>query len=96
MDRLSAKLEKLRGTGKTIEMGEEFRILTLQVIGELVLSLTPEESEAIFPALYLPIVIEVHRMLVKFARVCVYVRMFLYSSHKTILLCLLGSHGPCL
>jgi hypothetical protein len=59
VDRLSAKLEKLRGTGRTIEMGEEFRILTLQVIGELVLSLSPEESEAIFPALYLPIVIEV-------------------------------------
>ena len=58
VDRLSVKLDALRGTGATIEMAEEFRILTLTVIGELILSLTPEESEAIFPALYLPIVIE--------------------------------------
>ena len=59
VDRLSLKLEKLKGSGQTIEMAEEFRILTLQVIGELILSLSPEESERIFPQLYLPIVVEV-------------------------------------
>jgi cytochrome P450 len=33
-DRLSAKLEKLRGTGKTIDMAEEFRVMTLEVNAE--------------------------------------------------------------
>ncbi len=30
-DRVSAKLERLRGTGKTIDMAEEFRVMTLEV-----------------------------------------------------------------
>ena len=38
------KLEKIRGTGREIELAEEFRLLTLQVIGEAILSLSPEES----------------------------------------------------
>eukprot|EP00730_Choanoeca_flexa_P003493 TRINITY_DN11426_c0_g1_i2.p2 TRINITY_DN11426_c0_g1~~TRINITY_DN11426_c0_g1_i2.p2 ORF type:complete len:305 (+),score=36.83 TRINITY_DN11426_c0_g1_i2:2184-3098(+) len=61
VDRLSVKLEAIRGTGKTIELAEEFRVMTLQVIGELILSLTPEESEEVFPDLYLPIVEEANR-----------------------------------
>ena len=32
VDRLSAKLEAARGTGKPVEIAEEFRIMTLQVI----------------------------------------------------------------
>ncbi len=32
VDRLSAKLEALRGTGKTIDMAEEFRVMTLEVL----------------------------------------------------------------
>jgi cytochrome P450 len=39
-------------------MGEEFRLLTLQVIGQAVLSMSPEESDRVFPQLYLPIVEE--------------------------------------
>ena len=39
----------------------QFRVLTLQVIGELILSLTPEESARVFPDLYLPIVEEANR-----------------------------------
>ena len=31
VDRLCAKLEPLRGTGKAIDVNEEFRLLTLQV-----------------------------------------------------------------
>lgn len=58
VDRLSAKLEAIRGTGECIELAEEFRVMTLQVIGELILSLSPEESERVFPQLYLPIVTE--------------------------------------
>ena len=44
-----------------IDMNEAFRHLTLQVIGELVLSLNHEESDAIFPKLYLPVVTECNR-----------------------------------
>ena len=58
VDRLSAKLEAVRGTGESIELAEEFRVMTLQVIGELILSLSPEESARVFPELYLPIVTE--------------------------------------
>jgi len=43
------------------DLNEEFRHMTLQVIGEAALSLTPEETDAIFPALYLPIVHECNR-----------------------------------
>ena len=50
-----AKLEKIRGTKQSIEISEEFRHLTLQVIGESILSMTPEESDSVFPHLYLPI-----------------------------------------
>lgn len=46
-DRLCAKLEAVKGTGQTIEMEEEFRLLTLQVIGEAVLSLSPEECDRV-------------------------------------------------
>ena len=59
VDRLSKRLEAARGTGKPVEIAEEFRIMTLQVIGELILSLPPDESERVFPELYLPIVEEV-------------------------------------
>eukprot|EP01134_Creolimax_fragrantissima_P005089 CFRG5089T1 len=61
VDRMSVKLEKIRGTGVPIEIGEEFRLLTLEVIGELVLSLPAEESNIVFPDLYLPIVTEANK-----------------------------------
>lgn len=59
VDRLTARLEKWRGTGKPIEMAEEFRHMTLQVIGEAVLSMAPEVADEVFPKLYLPIAQEV-------------------------------------
>eukprot|EP00123_Amoebidium_parasiticum_P010284 comp20006_c0_seq1/m.24492 comp20006_c0_seq1/g.24492 ORF comp20006_c0_seq1/g.24492 comp20006_c0_seq1/m.24492 type:complete len:527 (-) comp20006_c0_seq1:146-1726(-) len=58
VDRLSRKLEAHRGTGKPIEIAEEFRLLTLEVIGELILSLPADVSNQVFPDLYLPIVTE--------------------------------------
>jgi beta-ring hydroxylase len=61
VNRLSEKLEKIRGTGKEIELAEEFRLLTLQVIGEAILSLSPEESDEVMPELYLPIMEECNR-----------------------------------
>ncbi|KAK9835127.1 hypothetical protein WJX81_000142 [Elliptochloris bilobata] len=56
--RLSAKLEAARGSGRSVDMEEEFRLLTLQVIGEAVLSLPPEECDRVFPQLYLPVMAE--------------------------------------
>lgn len=60
-DRLCAKLEKVRGTTSSLELSEEFRHLALQVIGEAILSLSPEESDRVFPKLYLPIMEEANR-----------------------------------
>jgi len=61
VDRLCVKLEKIRGTGEEIELAEEFRLLTLQGIGEAILSLSPEESDEVMPNLYLPIMEECNR-----------------------------------
>ena len=36
-------------------MEEEFRLLTLQIIGEAILSLPPDECDRVFPHLYLPV-----------------------------------------
>lgn len=46
-DRLSQKLEAHRASGQVIDMEEEFRLLTLQVIGEAMLSLPPEECDEV-------------------------------------------------
>ena len=61
VDRLSEKLEKIRGKNEPIELAEEFRLLTLQVIAEAILSLPPEESDEVMPNLYLPIMEECNR-----------------------------------
>lgn len=58
VQRLSIKLDKVKKEGSTIEMAEEFRHLTLQVIAEAILSLPPEESDRTFAHMYLPIVEE--------------------------------------
>lgn len=56
--RLCVKLDAAKASGEPVEMAEEFRHLTLQVIAEAVLSLSPEESDATFAKMYLPIVTE--------------------------------------
>lgn len=56
-----AKLERAAAAGKPVELAEELRMLTLQVIGEAILSLSPEESDRVFPHLYLPIMEEGNR-----------------------------------
>lgn len=56
--RLSEKLDKIAEEGGTIEMAEEFRALTLQVISEALLSIGAEESDETFAKMYLPIVEE--------------------------------------
>lgn len=58
VQRLSTKLHKARKSGAAVNMAEEFRHLTLQVIAEAVLSISPEESDSTFAEMYLPIVEE--------------------------------------
>jgi hypothetical protein len=41
-----------------VDLEEEFRLLTLQIIGEAILSLPPEECDRVFPSLYLPVMEE--------------------------------------
>eukprot|EP00606_Chrysophyceae_sp_TOSAG23-5_P000716 GSChrysophyteH2.ASY1.ANO1.1759.1 assembled CDS len=58
VQRLSVKLDAAVKSGHTVEMAEEFRTLTLQVIAEAVLSLDSSESDMTFAHMYLPIVEE--------------------------------------
>ena len=57
-ERLCRKLDRACETDAAVDMEHEFRLLTLQVIGEAILSLSPEESDELFPSLYLPIMDE--------------------------------------
>eukprot|EP00796_Vickermania_ingenoplastis_P008838 gene8839-6221_t len=61
MDKLSAAMQPHHAGDPFIDLNEEYRHMTLQVIGESALSLSPEETDKIFPALYLPIVHECNR-----------------------------------
>lgn len=63
VERLSVKLEAVKAdtSNNVIDIEEEFRLLTLQVIGEAILSLGPEECDAVFPSLYLPVMEESNR-----------------------------------
>jgi hypothetical protein len=45
--RLIKKLELYRGTGRAVDVQKEFHLLTLQVIGEAVLSLAPEQCDRV-------------------------------------------------
>lgn len=56
--RLADRLDKVAEEGRTVEMAEEFRTLTLQVISEALLSISAEESDKTFAKMYLPIVEE--------------------------------------
>src|SRR5688500_7237231 len=57
-DRLIAELSHYEGRGVPFDFAPAFRKLTLQVIADAVLSLSPEESDEVLPKLYLPIVEE--------------------------------------
>lgn len=45
--RLADKLEQYKGTGQIVHLEEEFRLMTLQIIGEAILSLPPEECDRV-------------------------------------------------
>ena len=47
---------------RAVDVGALFRRLTLQVIAEATLSMTPEESDEVLPRLYEPLVAEVDRV----------------------------------
>ena len=59
--RLCAKLDAAAVSGESLDMAEEFRHLTLQVIARAILSVKPDESDATFAHMYLPIVEEGHK-----------------------------------
>lgn len=57
--RLVDKLAAATAAGPAVvDVEEEFRLLTLQVIGDAVLSLPPDECDRVFPELYLPVMEE--------------------------------------
>ena len=58
VQRLMTKMDHCEKTNTTIDIGEELRHLTLQVISAAFLSLEAEESDATFAKMYLPIVEE--------------------------------------
>jgi cytochrome P450 len=58
VERLMVRLDRIEGTGTPVDFSPEFRGLTLEVIGQAVLSLPPEVSNEVFPKLYLPLVEE--------------------------------------
>ena len=60
-ERLKSKLCRVSKNGEQIDMNEEFRHLTLQVIGEAILSMRADESDRVFPFLYLPVMDEANR-----------------------------------
>jgi len=64
--RLMSKLDAVADSpGGTIDIEEEFRLLTLQVIGMAALTLPPEECDRVFPELYLPVMEENNRRVLR-------------------------------
>lgn len=61
VDRLTDKLSGAADRREIVDMEEEFRLLTLQVIGEAILGLPHEECDEVFPQLYLPVMEEANR-----------------------------------
>ena len=47
VDRLSLKIDAAKASNQPIEMEEEFRLMTLQIIGGAVLSLSPDECDQV-------------------------------------------------
>ena len=70
--RLIAKLaDATEGGPAVVDVEEEFRLLTLQVIGDAVLSLPPDECDRVFPELYLPVMEEANLRALRPWRACI-------------------------
>jgi cytochrome P450 len=80
VERLSEKLDKIKGKGVAVDIEEEFRLLTLQVIGEAILSLGPEECDEVFPSLYLPVMEESNKRVLQPWRYLYPIESFKYNS----------------
>ena len=61
VDRTSVTLDEHARRDAVVDVGALFRRLTLQVIAEATLSMTPEESDEVLPRLYEPLVAEANR-----------------------------------
>ncbi|CAM9396865.1 unnamed protein product [Hapterophycus canaliculatus] len=59
--RLAKKLDEAEERNASVEIGEELRHLTLQVISEALLNLSAEEADGTFATVYMPIVVEGHK-----------------------------------
>ena len=46
-DRLTKRLQQYKNTAAPVDMFEEIRLLTLQIIGEAILSLAPDECDRV-------------------------------------------------
>eukprot|EP00210_Caulerpa_lentillifera_P006142 g5869.t1 len=64
LERLKTKLSTLKGTAHGVDMASEFRHLTLQVIGEAVLSLEAKECDNVLAKNYLPTMEECNRRVI--------------------------------
>ncbi|GAB4821188.1 hypothetical protein N2152v2_008234 [Parachlorella kessleri] len=60
-DRLAKRVQQYKNTKAPVDLFEEIRLLTLQVIGEAILSLNADECDRVFPHLYLPVMEESNR-----------------------------------
>lgn len=80
VDRLAEKLQAIRGKEISVDIEEEFRLLTLQVIGEAILSLGPEECDDVFPSLYLPVMEESNKRVLAPWRYLYPLESFKYNS----------------
>ncbi|CAG9467343.1 unnamed protein product [Pedinophyceae sp. YPF-701] len=64
-ERLAKKLDPIAKEGGTLDIEQEFRLLTLQVIGKAAMNLPPEECDRVFPELYLPVMEENNRRVLR-------------------------------
>jgi len=71
LSRLTVKLEEIRGSGRPIDLANELRHLTLQVIGEAIMSLQPQECDEVLAKIYLPIMEECNKRVIHRWRVYV-------------------------
>jgi hypothetical protein len=79
-DRLCQKLAPFKGTGTPVDIEEELRLLTLQIIGEAILSLGAVECDRVFPALYLPVMEESNRRVLQPWRLLYPLEVMRYNS----------------
>ncbi|HEY8379510.1 MAG TPA: cytochrome P450 [Nannocystis sp.] len=61
VDRLSLVLDAYARSAEVVDMGAQFRRLTLQVIAEATLQMPPHESDDVLPRLYEPLVEEANK-----------------------------------